>query len=163
LRWSIDEVVPPFHGRDAFQLIPAAGAFPWDRAAPQPVLDRDAPLLNPNLGQGPFYGNYVGPQGTWDFAHEPPPLTPVDKAAYQHDHDYFDIYQRYGYSEFEYGLSFTRELDRLFGTDLSTRQGAVEAFGWLGQLNSLDPGMEMELAWADLKLTGRSWGYIGEG
>ena len=162
LRPYIEEKVPTFHGRDPVSLVPGSGSFPWSIGnAPDPVLYEDVPLFNGDNRRS-FYGNYVGPSN--DFGeNEPPPLTPVDRAAWYHDREYRDIYDRYNYSEFEYGLSFTRELDRIFGTDLASNELAVGAFGWLGQVNSLDPVMQLELAWADIKIIGRSWFGIGEG
>jgi hypothetical protein len=91
------------------------------------------------------------------------PLTPVDKAAYIHDWEYGQIYARYNYSEFEYGLSLASYFDQTFGTRLSDNPEIVSAFGWMGSHISLDPSMQMELAWADTRLITGSWGYLGEG
>lgn len=160
-RDSIETKVAPFHGRDSMNLAPTNGAFPWRVGeAPQARLTEDVPLFNRDRRS--FYGNYVGPDNGFS-GDGPPPLTPVDRAAWYHDREYADIYQRYGYSEFEYGLSFTREIDQIFGSSLSSNDGAVQAFGWLGQTTSLDPAMQLELAWADAKIIGRSGLYIGEG
>ncbi len=165
-RNRIPTAVAPFHGRDTTNLAPARDSFPWRGAerAPEAVLDhRRHPWEDDRAGRRSFYGNYVGPKNEFGGAGRPPPMTPVDRAAYYHDMEYGDIYSRYGYSEFEYGLSFTRELDGIFGSSLSENEMAVQAFGWLGQTSSLDPAMQLELAWADVKIIGRSWLYTGEG
>ena len=161
-RFFLEPEVPTFHGRDAINLAPANGAFPWRVGnAPDADLYEDVPVFNTG-GRRSFYGNYVGPSNFFG-ENAPPPLTPVDRAAWYHDREYGDIYNRYGYSDFEFGLSFATELDRIFGTDFAENQGAVGALGWLGQVNSFDPMMQIELAWADTKLIGRSIFGIGEG
>jgi len=91
---------------------------------------------------GPWYGNYVGPTAAGYSAGRPDaplPLTPVDRAAWRHDYEYGEIYRAYGFDERAHRL------------------------GWFGNLTSLDPAFQLELAWSDLKLIGRSWGYMTEG
>ncbi|MDE0101375.1 MAG: hypothetical protein OXN89_03265 [Bryobacterales bacterium] len=109
-------------------------------------VDRRLALINSDrfsdIAGGPWYGNYVGPTAPGYYAGDPnapPPVTPVDRAAWQHDFEYNKIYEAYGFDE------------------------AAHPLGWFGNLTSLDPGFQLELAWADLKLIGRSWGYMSEG
>jgi hypothetical protein len=66
--------------------------------APDPVLQKEPGLFNsgPQNSRGRF--TVV----TLDL----PARILDDKAAYIHDANYADTYQRYQYSEFEYGLSF---------------------------------------------------------
>ncbi|TBZ36443.1 hypothetical protein E0H36_05320 [Rhizobium leguminosarum bv. viciae] len=151
----VDPAVAFIHGYESRPLLHGWRPFRSDVHAPDPVLEREPGLYNPNFRQGgPFYGRYVGPQ-----SRDPNPgvpLTPVDKAAYVHDAEYAEIYQRYQYSEFEYGLSFASSV----GLQDS---GLVEYFGWAGNATSLDPAMQLELGWSDAKLIGGSWYNIGEG
>lgn len=162
---AVDPGVSYLHGLEARPILagwrPFHDPFSLDVKAPAPVLDEEPSLLNPNLGQGPFYGRYVGPLSAQGETR--PPLTPVDKAAYVHDHDYGEIYQRYQYSEFEHGLSLATFFDRTFGTSLSGSKESVAGLGWMGSHLSLDPAMQLELAWADTKLIGGSWANLGEG
>ncbi|WP_440657742.1 hypothetical protein [Ensifer adhaerens] len=147
------------HGFESRPLLHGWRAFrdPFSNSvnAPDPVLEEEPGLFNPHLGSGPFYGRYVGPSSP--NPNPGPPLTPVDKAAYVHDAEYAEIYQRYQYSEFEYGLSFAS----MFG--LEDKPMLVQYFGWAGNATSLDPAMQLELAWSDAKLIGGSWYNIGEG
>ena len=124
----------------------ALGGSYWGNApAPPDAMlsqeNRKLSIVN-DLTGGPWYGNYVGPSAGGYYAGDPdapPPLTPVDRAAWQHDYEYNRIYKAYGFDERAHPL------------------------GWFGNLTSLDPGFQLELAWADLKLIGRSWGYMFEG
>jgi len=168
-RFLAGEVVEPkvafIHGYEQRPLLygwrPFHDPFSSEVDAPAPVLDEEPSLLNPELGSGPFYGRYVGPVSR-NGRETRAPLTPVDKAAYIHDKEYGEIYARYQYSEFEYGLSFSKQVDKLLGTNLAGTD-AVYAFGWIGSHTSLDPAMQLELAWADTKLIGGSWAFLGEG
>ena len=132
------------HGSGTF------GGSYWGNAPspPDAVLnqtDRPLNLINSERFEdpgGPWYGNYVGPVARDYYAGDPnapPPVTPVDRAAWKHDYEYNRIYKAYGFSEQEHPL------------------------GWFGNLTSLDPDFQLELAWADLKLIGRSWGYTAKG
>jgi len=157
----VDPMVSFLHGHEARPILfawrPFNDPFSRDVNAPAPVLDRDADLLNRDFlsGRGgPFYGRYLGPASLTG-SENGPPLTPVDKAAYIHDKNYFDIYNRYQYSEFEHGLALSRFL--------GTGDGSAMVLGWSGSHISLDPAMQLELAWADAKLIGGSWANMGEG
>ena len=147
---------PPRRGwrTETSYVLHGAGALggPYLNNAPSPPdavldqVDRRLALINSDRfsdgTRGPWYGNYVGPVAPGYYAGDPnapPPLTPVDRAAWQHDYEYIKIYEAYGFDEAEHPL------------------------GWFGNLTSLDPGFQLELASADLKLIGRSWGYMSEG
>jgi hypothetical protein len=106
---------------------------PW--YSPPSRLDRTPSLINWGSfsGGGPWYGNYVGPDDP-DFnriagqSGAPAPLTPVDRAAYRHDLDYYAAQQKHNVT------------------------GSNGLMIWLQELVSTDPGLVADLGWADFKL-----------
>ncbi|MCE9566009.1 MAG: hypothetical protein K8U57_28630 [Planctomycetes bacterium] len=93
---------------------------------------------------GPWYGNYVGPDRDGARANDygaPAPWSPVDRAAYQHDLDYYAVQEKYYKSE-------------------GNESGGTM---WLKGATSLDPRLQSGLGWADLKLAIRAPAYFLQG
>lgn len=102
---------------------------------------RAPPLFNSDL-TGPWYGNYVGPDDPLrraDSDDAPSPRTPIDRAAMQHDLDYYAAQRGYDF------------------------QSTDPAMVWLEAFYSLDPKLQSGLGAADAKLAVRAPLYFIQG
>lgn len=104
-------------------------------------------LFEEGIIGGPFYGNYFGPTGSASSTNEAP-VSPVDRAAYYHDTEYFHIAEKYGYS---------------LGLFQNNAKGELD-YGWVKNFFEYSrPEMQLELANADFRMVENTLSFAARG
>jgi len=133
-------------------LPPPPPGLPEALAAAMLIKDLDR-KLDPFPSGGGWYGNYTGPgneRSDWEDDHLSP-QTPLDRGPMQHDQEYANLEERYGYGKYETGPDGKRHFKSDDNTFLTMRFDTENEF------------LHTSLIEADLRLMWRSAWYIGKG